>query len=158
MPLHGGDAEALPRLVRLAARGSDRAGLTQNAVAVTFVLLFLSSWATELIGIHALFGAFLAGVVMPSNSRLRCFLRERSASWISWSRRSCSVAIDFSIAAWRDATSELSFRYIAIRTAQFSNGVARVQGGGGITARSQPAAEYEESLTKIRRIMEAFRP
>jgi para-aminobenzoate synthetase component 1 len=47
---------------------------------------------------------------------------------------------------------------IAIRTAQFHDGVARVQGGGGITARSQPAAEYEESLTKIRRIMEAFRP
>ena len=47
---------------------------------------------------------------------------------------------------------------IAIRTAQFHAGVARVQGGGGITARSQPAAEYEESLTKIRRIMEAFRP
>ncbi len=47
---------------------------------------------------------------------------------------------------------------IAIRTAQFFDGIARVQGGGGITARSQPAAEYEESLTKIRRIMEAFRP
>ena len=47
---------------------------------------------------------------------------------------------------------------IAIRTAQFSAGVARVQGGGGITARSNPAAEYEESLTKIRRIMEAFAP
>jgi para-aminobenzoate synthetase component 1 len=47
---------------------------------------------------------------------------------------------------------------IAIRTAQFHAGVARVQGGGGITARSQPSAEYEESLTKIRRIMEAFRP
>jgi para-aminobenzoate synthetase component 1 len=47
---------------------------------------------------------------------------------------------------------------IAIRTAQFSGGVARVQGGGGITARSNPSAEYEESLTKIRRIMEAFAP
>jgi para-aminobenzoate synthetase component 1 len=47
---------------------------------------------------------------------------------------------------------------IAIRTAQFHEGVARVQGGGGITARSQPAAEYEESLTKIKRIMEAFAP
>jgi para-aminobenzoate synthetase component I len=45
---------------------------------------------------------------------------------------------------------------IAIRTALFSNGKAYVQGGGGITARSQPAAEYEESLTKIARIMEAF--
>jgi para-aminobenzoate synthetase component 1 len=47
---------------------------------------------------------------------------------------------------------------IAIRTAQFAGGMARVQGGGGITARSNPAAEYEESLTKIRRIMEAFAP
>lgn len=47
---------------------------------------------------------------------------------------------------------------IAIRTAQFSGGIARVQGGGGITARSNPAAEYEESLIKIKRIMEAFKP
>ena len=47
---------------------------------------------------------------------------------------------------------------IAIRTALFSSGKAYVQGGGGITARSQPDAEYEESLTKIARIMEAFAP
>lgn len=47
---------------------------------------------------------------------------------------------------------------IAIRTALFSNGQAYVQGGGGITARSEPAAEYEESLTKISRLMEAFAP
>ena len=47
---------------------------------------------------------------------------------------------------------------IAIRTAQFANGVARVQGGGGITARSNLAAEYEESLTKVKRIMETFQP
>ena len=38
---------------------------------------------------------------------------------------------------------------IAIRTAMFSQGTARFQGGGGITARSEPAAEYEETLTKI---------
>ncbi|MBC8038408.1 MAG: aminodeoxychorismate synthase component I [Rhizobiales bacterium] len=47
---------------------------------------------------------------------------------------------------------------IAIRTAMFTKGIARVQGGGGITARSNPAAEYEESLTKVKRIMEAFQP
>ena len=45
---------------------------------------------------------------------------------------------------------------IAIRTVQVSGGVVRVQGGGGITARSQPAAEYDESLTKIARIMSAL--
>ncbi len=47
---------------------------------------------------------------------------------------------------------------IAIRTAFFTNGKAYVQGGGGITARSHPAAEYDESLIKISRIMEAFEP
>ncbi len=47
---------------------------------------------------------------------------------------------------------------IAIRTAMFSQGMARFQGGGGITARSEPAAEYEETLTKTTRIMEAFAP
>ncbi|BEL03179.1 hypothetical protein Q0Z83_013700 [Actinoplanes sichuanensis] len=32
---------------------------------VTLVVAFLSAWATETIGIHAIFGAFLAGLVMP---------------------------------------------------------------------------------------------
>jgi para-aminobenzoate synthetase component 1 len=47
---------------------------------------------------------------------------------------------------------------IAIRTVQVAGGVLRLQGGGGITARSRPAEEYEESLTKIARIMEALAP
>jgi para-aminobenzoate synthetase component I len=45
---------------------------------------------------------------------------------------------------------------IAIRTVQVSGGVASVQGGGGITARSEPAAEYDESKVKIARLLEAF--
>jgi para-aminobenzoate synthetase component I len=45
---------------------------------------------------------------------------------------------------------------IAIRTAVFAQGKAYVQSGGGITARSNPTAEYEESLTKISNIMKAF--
>jgi para-aminobenzoate synthetase component I len=47
---------------------------------------------------------------------------------------------------------------IAIRTVQMTDGLIRVQGGGGITARSDPSSEYDESLTKISRIMEAFTP
>jgi para-aminobenzoate synthetase component I len=45
---------------------------------------------------------------------------------------------------------------IGIRTVQVADGVMRVQGGGGITARSEPAAEYEESLVKVQRLMEAM--
>lgn len=54
-----------PFLARLGALSAGRQGLNQNLVAVTFVLLLLSSFITELIGIHALFGAFLFGVIMP---------------------------------------------------------------------------------------------
>ena len=45
---------------------------------------------------------------------------------------------------------------IGIRTVQVNDGIMRVQGGGGITARSEPGAEYEESLLKVQRIMEAM--
>ncbi len=56
---------ARPFLARLGARGANRDGLTQNIVAITFLCLFASSLITEYIGIHALFGAFLMGAVMP---------------------------------------------------------------------------------------------
>lgn len=66
-----------PFLARLAARGSNREGLTQNAVAVTFVLLFVSSWIAELIGIHALFGAFLMGAIIPRDGGFARVLAEK---------------------------------------------------------------------------------
>jgi Kef-type K+ transport system membrane component KefB len=59
-----------PLLARLAARVPGRDGLTQNLVATTLLLLLLSALATELIGIHALFGAFLFGVILPKQSGL----------------------------------------------------------------------------------------
>ncbi len=55
-----------PLVARMAARvAGHEGGIPQNAVAVVLVLVFMSSWATELIGIHALFGAFLFGAVLP---------------------------------------------------------------------------------------------
>jgi K+:H+ antiporter len=51
----------------------------QHGRIVVYVLLiiFTSALFTEIIGIHALFGAFLAGVIMPSHEGFRNFLRER---------------------------------------------------------------------------------
>ena len=49
----------------------------KRLVALILVIVFMSSLFTEVIGIHALFGAFLAGVIMPSHEGLRNFLRER---------------------------------------------------------------------------------
>jgi Kef-type K+ transport system membrane component KefB len=42
-----------------------------SLMAIMFTLLLLSSWTTEVIGIHALFGAFLAGIVIPKNDSLQ---------------------------------------------------------------------------------------
>lgn len=47
---------------------------------------------------------------------------------------------------------------IAIRTVTFVNGEAIVFGGGGITALSDPSDEYDETLVKASRILQAFRP
>jgi Kef-type K+ transport system membrane component KefB len=42
--------------------------LSQNMLAIIFVLVLASSIATEWIGIHALFGAFLMGAIMPKGT------------------------------------------------------------------------------------------
>jgi Kef-type K+ transport system membrane component KefB len=39
-----------------------------NELPTMLVFVFLSSWATDLVGLHALFGAFCAGVVWPRGS------------------------------------------------------------------------------------------
>jgi Kef-type K+ transport system membrane component KefB len=58
-----------PVVVRLLAR-FDRVPLTQGIIALVFAALLLSALATEAIGIHALFGAFLLGAVIPHDSTL----------------------------------------------------------------------------------------
>jgi Kef-type K+ transport system membrane component KefB len=51
--------------------------LNKNVLAFIFLLLTLSAFATQLIGIHALFGAFLAGVIMPELPRFRKLIIEK---------------------------------------------------------------------------------
>jgi Kef-type K+ transport system membrane component KefB/nucleotide-binding universal stress UspA family protein len=66
-----------PFLRRLGAVSSSPEGLTQNLVAVTLLMLLSSSWLTELIGIHALFGAFMLGAVMPKEGNFSRLLAEK---------------------------------------------------------------------------------
>jgi hypothetical protein len=46
-------------------------------VAVSFIVLLGSAYLAEIIGIHALFGAFLAGVIMPPNFNFRRIMMEK---------------------------------------------------------------------------------
>lgn len=60
-----------PFMKKLGDIYADRDSLSKPVVAVFFVVLLVSAYAAEVIGIHALFGAFIAGVVMPPNLKFR---------------------------------------------------------------------------------------
>jgi Kef-type K+ transport system membrane component KefB len=68
------------------ARPALRRALPANAApslgrfGVAMVFLLLSVWATEALAVHALFGAFLAGVAMPKGGKLEGELRNRLES------------------------------------------------------------------------------
>ncbi len=49
----------------------------RRLIGAMLALVFASALVTETIGIHALFGAFVAGIAMPSSAELRTFLREK---------------------------------------------------------------------------------
>ncbi len=68
---------ARPLLARLLKERTERVGISQRVVVWSVVLLLLSSLATEAIGIHALFGAFFCGVIMPREGGLAHGLREK---------------------------------------------------------------------------------
>lgn len=66
-----------PFLKRVGDLKSTRESLSKPVVAIFFLVLLLSSYVTELIGIHALFGAFLAGAIMPENNKFRSIFIEK---------------------------------------------------------------------------------
>jgi Kef-type K+ transport system membrane component KefB len=62
-----------PFLKRIGDIYSNKETLSKPIVAIFFLTLIISSYITEVIGIHALFGAFMAGVIMPPNLNFRNF-------------------------------------------------------------------------------------
>ena len=60
-----------PFLKRVGDLHTSRENLSKQVVAIFFLTLLISAFVTEMIGIHALFGAFLAGTIMPDNSKFR---------------------------------------------------------------------------------------
>lgn len=69
-----------PLLRRLAFLDKPRGGLTHDALAFVLLLVVVSALATEALGLHALFGAFLAGVCMPRRPALSAELSDRFES------------------------------------------------------------------------------
>ncbi|MDE5678668.1 cation:proton antiporter [Phocaeicola sp.] len=66
-----------PFLKKLGAFYSNKEVINKAFVGFVFLLLAVSAVLTEVLGIHALFGAFMAGVVMPSNPGFRKVMVEK---------------------------------------------------------------------------------
>ncbi len=66
-----------PFLKKLGEKYSDKESFDRPVVAIFFIVLLISACLTEIIGIHALFGAFMAGVIMPANARFRTVFIEK---------------------------------------------------------------------------------
>jgi Kef-type K+ transport system membrane component KefB len=72
-----------PQLAGLIRERPDDQKHTRGLVAGIFAFALACALLTEAIGIHALFGAFLAGVVMPSIPGFRLVLKERLDAVVS---------------------------------------------------------------------------
>ncbi|KAI0540264.1 K+ homeostasis protein Kha1 [Xylaria digitata] len=57
--------------------GSIQSGPTQGMIAVTLLLVLVSSWFTSIIGVHAIFGAFLVGLICPHDGGFAIRLTEK---------------------------------------------------------------------------------
>ena len=60
-----------PLLQKLSEKYFDGGNLHSAFIAIVFLTMLASACFSELIGVHALFGAFLAGCAMPPNHALR---------------------------------------------------------------------------------------
>jgi len=66
-----------PWLQRVSTRRAISERSDKNVIGIAFFILLLSAYFTEIIGIHALFGAFIAGVVMPNNTQFKEILSDK---------------------------------------------------------------------------------
>ena len=57
-----------PLVARSARRPGEAFGRSPRSLAIIVVAIVASAYTTDALGVHALFGAFLAGVVMPRDA------------------------------------------------------------------------------------------
>ena len=66
-----------PFMKRVGDMYNTQEGINKTLMALVFIVLIISSYITEMLGIHALFGAFVAGVIMPANINFRRIVTQR---------------------------------------------------------------------------------
>lgn len=66
-----------PLMKKIGSVYATREIFSKKVVGLIFIVLLASSYISEIIGIHALFGAFLAGVTMPQNLAFKKIITEK---------------------------------------------------------------------------------
>ncbi|WP_396168000.1 cation:proton antiporter [Flavobacterium sp.] len=66
-----------PFLKKIGELYGTKDALNKPIVAIFFLTLIISAYTTEIIGIHALFGAFMTGVIMPDITKFRNLFIEK---------------------------------------------------------------------------------
>ena len=66
-----------PWLQKISDRRIMREKIDKTVIGIAFFVLLVSAYFTEIIGIHALFGSFIAGVIMPNNIRFKETLTDK---------------------------------------------------------------------------------
>jgi Kef-type K+ transport system membrane component KefB len=93
-----------PWLSRLIEKEAENRMQGKGLIAGILAFVFASAWLTEVIGIHALFGAFLAGAIMPSVEGFRSYLRNRIESLSS----ACLLPLFFAFTGLRTQVNLLA--------------------------------------------------
>ncbi len=66
-----------PWIKMMSSKYADTEQLSKTLMVFVFFIMLFSAFMTEAIGIHALFGAFLAGVIMPQNAKFKSILANK---------------------------------------------------------------------------------
>jgi len=112
--------------------GSSRRSSGEGAFVAALVFAFASALVTEVIGVHAVFGAFLAGVVVSANASLRSLVEDRVHALAS----AMLVPLFFASAGLRTELSLLAGpRSWLVCAAIIAVAIAGKLGGGSLAAR-----------------------
>ncbi|KAI8915203.1 Cation/H+ exchanger, partial [Powellomyces hirtus] len=72
-----------PILMKLVHRHAGNDGISSSSMLATFVVILASSWFTQAVGVHAIFGGFLAGLITPHDHGFAIKLTEKIEDFIT---------------------------------------------------------------------------
>ncbi|KAI8827003.1 Cation/H+ exchanger, partial [Fimicolochytrium jonesii] len=72
-----------PQLLKMVRRRSSSEGVSPTSLLVIFVLILISSFFTQAVGVHAIFGGFLVGLITPHDHGFAIKLTEKIEDFVT---------------------------------------------------------------------------